>query len=335
MPEPGTEAWTGFLKKLKEASPEDYRSALLLGGGITQALQKEISRSKRRDQFKEFFARLFLRDHPTGKVPDKRKIGLLLFLLVGGLFAFAFFFGTAPKKKAQGGGVGTQAVSGLLGKEGASSGIPTVDVSGRAKDLNAHSPEGQGDFGPGHGQSQAGQERTTYPAGSGVAPSSVQGQGQVESSTSPSPQGGQTGGLPNLPPPPPPVYGSYASAGMPPEPSLAQAQTALPGPPPMVLYMSTGMPSQASPSSAPSPAPTGTDTSLERGMEASPSPMLVQQVPSGGILVYTGSPPSGMAVGQGDTVSPAPSPTPYPVNPPGEPFMPSGSPSGVGALERR
>ncbi len=49
MPDPGTREWSEFLKRLKEENPEDYRAALLLGGGVTKALEKEIQRAKRRD----------------------------------------------------------------------------------------------------------------------------------------------------------------------------------------------------------------------------------------------------------------------------------------------
>ncbi|RTI49584.1 hypothetical protein CSW14_11355 [Thermus scotoductus] len=105
MPDPGTREWSEFLKRLKEENPEDYRAALLLGGGITKALETEIQRAKRRDAIKSLWTRLFTREHRGKAVPDKRKIGLLAFALVGGLFMFAFFVGTSPKKEAAGGGV--------------------------------------------------------------------------------------------------------------------------------------------------------------------------------------------------------------------------------------
>lgn len=293
MPEPGTQAWVDFLKKLKEASPEDYRSALLLGGGITQALQKEIVRSQRRDSLKELFNRLFMRQHPTGTVPDKRKIGLIIFLLVGGLFLFAFFFSTAPKKEAKGGGVGT-ALAGQLAPGKAEVGdAPVVRAEPKAQGTSQPGSDGEAAGTSGSASASSGDSGAplTQEGSSLTSPAGANG-GVLP--PPPSAPGGETQPIPSPPPPPPPVYGSFGTSSLPPDPSLAASGVASgPAAPPMVLYASPGV-SAASPSvssqtpsapaSGPAPEPSSSGYALPGGM-------YVHSVPSGGMIVVA-SPPS-------------------------------------------
>lgn len=327
MPEPGTQAWVEFLKKLKEASPEDYRSALLLGGGITQALQREIARSQRRDSLKELFNRLFMRQHPTGAVPDKRKIGLAIFLLVGGLFVFAFFFGTAPKKEAEGGGVGA-AVAGQLASGKAEVGdAPVVRAEPKAQGTSQSSSDGE----PASGTSGS----ASAPSGDLGAPLTQEGSSSTSSaganggvlSPPPSTPGGGTQSIPPPPPPPPPVYGSFGTSSPPPDPSLAASGAASgPAAPPMVLYASPGV-SAASPSASPQtpsapasgPAPEPSSSGY-----ALPGGMYVYSIPSGGMMVVA-SPPSPVGMTAASQTPPESSGQEVPPLLPPTPGMPGGN----------
>ncbi len=331
MPEPGTAPWTEFLRKLKESAPEDYRSALLLGGGVTQALQKEIQRAQRRDALRNLFTRFFLRDHPTGKVPDKRKIGLLIFLLVGGLFSAAFFLGNSPKKEARGGGLGAGVVSGLASSGNSSgSSIPKVSVSPQEVPGNTSEPVSSSSTSeapsPGSsslGSSTSGSSATPFP--STGSPTQGEGMGNV----------GQQNTLGNLPPPPPPVYGGVAGGTVPPPPdaSLSTQGAQVVGPPPMVLYANPGMPTGTASSppgfagSTPPPSgPSEPGVSSSQG-SGNTGEMAVFQTPPGGMLVVQSAPASGMQV-----VSETPSPSgvgetptsPVPMGPMGPQFPQGG-----------
>ena len=333
MPEPGTPAWVDFLKRLKEEAPEDYRSALLLGGGLTQALQREIARSQRRDAINDLFSRLFMRGHPTGKVPDKRKIGLLLFLVVGGLFAFAFFFGTAPKKEAEGGGIGAVAV-GKLAEGGSVKGEGEQSSQSSTKE-SAQNTQGPNkdlpvvNASPSEGSVAGAVSSLAATDGSSSTPSATGANGASATAGAT----GGTGAVPNLPPPPPSVYGSYgSSAPPPPDSSLASGQTGgyTVSPPPMVLYAASGMPQGASPApqaASPAPAPTVEQTASGQSL---PGGMQVYTGQTGGMLVVSSSTPpapSGMSVsGVGQEATPTlPPVNPPTVNPPSyPPEMPGG-----------
>lgn len=339
MPEPGTQAWVEFLKKLKEASPEDYRSALLLGGGITQALQKEIARSQRRDSLKELFNRLFMRHHPTGAVPDKRKIGLIIFLLVGGLFIFAFFFSTAPKKKAEGGGVGV-AVAGQLAPDKAEvkgENAPVVSVQPRTQGTSRSGSGGEAASGISGSASAAAGTSGSALASSGDlgAPLTQEGSSSTSSAGAnggvlpppPSTPGGGTQSIPSPPPPPPPVYGSFGTSSPPPDPSLAASGAASgPAAPPMVLYASPGV-SAASPSASPQtpsapasgPAPEPSSSGY-----ALPGGMYVYSIPSGGMMVVA-SPPSPVGMTAASQTPPESSGQEVPPLLPPTPGMPGGN----------
>lgn len=330
MPEPGTTAWVDFLKRLKEEAPEDYKNAILLGGGVTQALQREIQRSKRRDFAKELLGRFFTRQHPTGNVPDKRKWGLWLFLIVGGLFAFAFFFGTAPKKEAKGGGVGAVVAGGLASGDG----VPTVEASPKgtgteeATKANGNATGADGNAAkvgssPLEGGSQGASGATTAEASS---PGTASGNTGNALSPTPSPPGNVS----NLPAPPPPVYGSYGTTPTPPDPALASSGgTGYPAPPPMVVYASPGMgvssQGQAQGQPATSPPPSGGSVEPQAQGYTLPSGMMVYTAPSPGMMVVA-SPPSqgGMVVaseggnqGELSPTSTVPMPSPYPTYPQG------------------
>lgn len=331
MPEPGTPAWVDFLKRLKEEAPEDYRSALLLGGGLTQALQREIARSQRRDAINNLFSRLFMREHPTGKVPDKRKIGLLLFLVVGGLFAFAFFFGTAPKKEAKGGGIGAVAAGKLA--EGGSVKWEGEQSSQSSTKESAQNTQGPNkdlpvvNASPSEGSVAGAVSSLAATDGSSSTPSATGANGASATAGAT----GGTGAVPNLPPPPPPVYGSYgSSAPPPPDSSLASGQTGgyTVSPPPMVLYAAPGMPqgaSSAPQAASPAPAPTVEQTASGQSL---PGGMQVYTGQTGGMLVVSSPAPSGMSVsGVGQVALPEGQthPTLPPVNPPSYPSeMPGG-----------
>jgi len=288
MPQPGTGEWTEFLKRLKEENPDDYRSALLLGGGVTKALEKEIQRSQRRDTIKNLFNRLFTREHRGKNVPDKRKIGLIVFTVVGGLFLLAFFVGTSPKKEATGGGiakVGQVAASSEKtpettvsppGKEGKNKGSsPSATESGLADMISSAAT----------GKSETSGAGAGGPGVSGAGAATSPGTG----TTPGSPGAGSAPGT--LPPPPAPVY--YGGTA-PPPPDTAYAATGSAAgqmavtPPPMVIYADPGLPvgspvppeGAASQPSQSAPQATGQPTPLSGGM-------LYYNVPSGGMTVVT------------------------------------------------
>lgn len=307
MPEPGTTEWTEFLKRLKEEAPEDYRKALLLGGGITTALQKEIQRSKRRDAIQGLFNRLFFRTHQGKAVPDKRKIGLLVFAIVGVIFSLAFFVGTAPKKEASGGGIA-----------GVSKGIADSESKSVVPEVSSTKTE---PLGP------ASVEKADSAVSSSGSTGSPLVSGGTNSPSSTAPSGGNgEGSTPGtapssvVPPPPPPVYGSATS--VPPPPDAAYGATGTGGgavlsPPPMVLYADPGMPvsvPQASQPGTPPPASTGTPPSAlgGTGTEGSGSPMLFIAVQPSSMMVVNGEPPT--------TVSPE---NPSPAYPGGSPPIPT------------
>jgi len=309
IPEPGTQEWLGFVTGLKEESPDDYRKALLLGGGITAALQKEIQRSKRRDATKGFLNRLFFRQHQGKSVPDKRKIGLLILTLVGGLFMFAFFMGTSPKKEAEGGGLVKGVPTGQQ-KTAETSEPPIISVS-------PLSPPGSQ---AGTGSPEGSSDSTSLASALSSASSSSSGASTAEGASAPT-------SPPNLPPPPPPVYGS--GSPVPPPPDAAYSAGNPPGqavvyPPPMVLYADPGVPV------APTPNLSSTASTASAPASPSPSESPVTE-PRGGMLFITNQPASMMVVsGQGQpgmvVFEPGSTP-PSPALPPGQPPFPPETPT--------
>ena len=315
MPEPGTQEWLGFLTRLKEESPDDYRKALLLGGGVTAALQKEIQRSKRRDAVQGFLNRLFFRQHQGKKVPDKRKIGLLIFVVVGGLFMLAFFVGTSPKKEAQGGGL-VKGVPTAQQKVGETGDLPTVSASpssgSEASDSSADSSDS-----------------TSLASILSSASSSTGSSASAGSSTSPTGDASPSPTPPvpaqNVPPPPPPVYGTGSPVPPPPDTSYSAGNPSEPGgivyPPPMVLYADPGMPVSPIPNpptanAAPSTLPSEpTNTSEPRG-----GMLFITNQPSSTMIV-SGQAQSGMAVSEPGSTQADPFPsTPQSPYPPGAPM---------------
>jgi hypothetical protein len=328
MPEPGTQEWLGFLTRLKEESPDDYRKALLLGGGVTAALQREIQRSKRRDAVQGFFKRLFFRQHQGKNVPDKRKIGLLIFALVGGLFMFAFFVGTGPKKEAEGGGLvkGVPVAQQGVGETGEP---PTVSASPYSGSKVSESKAGMG-------SSEGSSDSTSLTSILSSASSTGSSASASSSTSSPSTGDGATSSptppapAQNVPPPPPPVYGTGSFVPPPPDTSYSAGNQSGQGgvvyPPPMVLYADPGMPvgptlnppstasmANTAPSTPPPSEPT--NTSEPRG-----GMLFITNQPSS-MMIVSGQAQSGMAVsepspGQADSFSPTPQ-SPYP---PGAPM---------------
>ena len=290
MPDPGSRKWGDFLRKLKEENPEDYKMALLLGGAVTQALQREIQRSQVRDQLKGLFARLFLREGRDGKAPHKRKIALFLFTLVGSLFLIAFFFGTSPKKEATGGGVGVAAAAGVLSREtGASAGL---DEGGAGKAEADETPlvnvnAGNAENADGKPGNASGNARGMSSSGAGSGTEAIGGAGS-----------GAT-----VPPPPPPVYGIAGAVPPPPDTSLsASGQSGQGfGPPPLILYQDTGLPGVASPGAAvitqTSPPASSASASTSSGSNTGTAGgMLFLALPSSGMLVVQGVPQGGMTM---------------------------------------
>jgi hypothetical protein len=321
MPEPGTQEWLGFLTRLKEESPDDYRKALLLGGGVTAALQREIQRSKRRDAVQGFFKRLFFRQHQGKNVPDKRKIGLLIFVVVGGLFMFAFFVGTGPKKEAEGGGL-VKGVPTAQQKVGETGDLPTVSASpsSGSKALGSEAEAGS---------SADSSDSASLASILSSASSSTGSSASAGSSTSPTGDASLSPTPPvpaqNVPPPPPPVYGTGSPVPPPPDTSYSAGnqpgQVGVVYPPPMVLYADPGMPVGPTPNpstanTAPStPPPEPTNTSEPRGgmlfITNQPSPM----------MIVSGQAQSGMAVSEPGPAQADPFPsTPQSPYPPGAPM---------------
>ena len=321
MPEPGTQEWLGFLTRLKEESPDDYRKALLLGGGVTAALQKEIQRSKRRDAVQGFLNRLFFRQHQGKSVPDKRKIGLLIFAVVGGLFMFAFFVGTSPKKEAQGGGL--------------VKGVPTagqVEEAGEPPTVSASPSSGSKASGSeaGTGSSAGSSDTTSLASILSSASSSTGSSASAGSSASSSPTGdassSPTPPAQDVPPPPPPVYGTGSPVPPPPDTSYSAGnqpgQVGVVYPPPMVLYADPGMPVGPTPNpstanTAPSTPPPSepTNTSEPRG-----GMLFITNQPSS-MMIVSGQAQSGMAVSEPGSVQANPFPsTPQSPYPPGTPM---------------
>jgi len=336
MPEPGTQEWLGFLIRLKEESPDDYRKALLLGGGVTAALQKEIQRSKRRDAVQGFLNRLFFRQHQGKNVPDKRKIGLLIFAVVGGLFMLAFFVGTSPKKEAQGGGL-VKGVPTVVGETGEP---PTVSASPSSGSKASGSEAGTG-------SSAGSSDSTSLASILSSASSSTGSSASAGSSTSSSPTGDASSSpmppapaqdVPLLPPPPPPVYGTGSPVPPPPDTSYSAGNPSGPGgvvyPPPMVLYADPGMPVGPTPNSpstastantAPSTPPPSepTNTSEPRG-----GMLFITNQPSS-MMIFSGQAQSGMAVSEPGPDQTTPSPhTPQSPYPPGVPMPYPNAPGG-------
>lgn len=343
MPDPGTREWSEFLKRLKEENPEDYRAALLLGGGITKALETEIRRAKRRDAIKSLWNRLFTREHRGKAAPDKRKIGLLAFALVGGLFVFAFFVGTSPKKEATGGGV----VKGIPVNETQMA----VSASEGKTEATGNTAEGKTEATENTADSTANTQTQPGLTEKGLADmlNSISGEaGTTGSGNGASPSGSGTGnevpptgtGTPTapgtLPPPPTPVY-SGGALPPPPDTSYAAMSAGQTGnlPPPMVIYADPGMPVTTSTSpTSPSPgntppeavsAPQATGTSL--GL---PGGMLYLNYPGAGMMVVTIPQQEGMNAvssqpSETSSSSPAPNavPSPYPQNPPMPPTSPN------------
>ncbi len=313
MPEPGTQEWVGFLTRLKEESPDDYRKALLLGGGVTAALQKEIQRSKRRDAVQGFLNRLFFRQHQGKNVPDKKKIGLLIFAVVGGLFLLAFFVGTSPKKEATGGGLvrgvptaeqveengepPTVSASPFSGSEASGSSADSSDSTSLASLLSSAS--------------------STGPSGSAGSSASPTGDASL-SPTSPAP-------AQDIPPPPPPVYGTGSPVPPPPDTSYSAGnqpgQAGVVYPPPMVLYADPGMPV------GPIPNPSTASTANTAPSTPPPSEPVNTSEPRGGMLFITNQPSSMMIVsGQAQSGMAVSEPTPAQTDPfpstPQSPFPP-------------
>jgi hypothetical protein len=328
IPEPGTQEWLDFLTRLKEESPDDYRKALLLGGGVTAALQKEIQRSKRRDAVQGFLNRLLFRKHQGKSVPDKRKIGLLIFFVVGGLFIFAFFVGTSPKKEATGGGL--------------VKGVPTaqqkVEGTGEPPTVSASPSSGSKASGSeaGTGSSAGSSDSTSLASILSSASSSTGSSASAGSSTSSSPTGGASSSptppapAQNVPPPPPPVYGTGSSVPPPPDTSYSAGNQSGQGgvvyPPPMVLYADPGMPVGPTPNSPYTASTTNTAPSTPP-----PSEPTNTSEPRGGMLFITNQPSSmtivsgqgqsGMAVSESGSAQANPSPsTPQSPYPPGTPM---------------
>ncbi len=316
MPEPGTQEWLGFLTRLKEESPDDYRKALLLGGGVTAALQKEIQRSKRRDAVQGFLNRLFFRQHQGKNVPDKRKIGLLIFVVVGGLFMFAFFVGTSPKKEAQGGGlvkgVPTAGQVEEVGEPPTVSASPSSGISGSSADSSDSTPLAS------ILSSASSSTGSSASAGSSASPTG-------DASSSPTPPAPAQ----DIPPPPPPVYGTGSPVPPPPDTSYSAGNPSGPGgivyPPPMVLYADPGMPvgpipnpstastANAAPSTPPPSEPT--NTSEPRG-----GMLFITSQPSS-MMIVSGQAQSGMAVFEPGSTQADPFPsTPQSPYPPGAPM---------------
>ena len=318
MPEPGTQEWLGFLTRLKEESPDDYRKALLLGGGVTAALQKEIQRSKRRDAVQGLLNRLLFRQHQGKSVPDKRKIGLLIFTVVGGLFMFAFFVGTSPKKEAEGGGL----VKGVttVGQVEEAGEPPTVSASpssgSKASGSEADSSDSTS-LASMLSSVSAGSSTSSSPTGNTASSSPTEG-----ASSSPTPPAPAQ----NIPPPPPPVYGTGSPVPPPPDTSYSAGNQPGPGgvvyPPPMVLYADPGMPVGPTPNpstvnTAPSTPPPSepTNTSEPRGGML----FITNQPPS--MMIVSGQAQSGMAVSEPGPAQADPFPsTPQPPYPPGAPM---------------
>lgn len=325
MPDPGTREWSEFLKRLKGENPEDYRAALLLGGGITKALETEIQRAKKRDAIKSLWTRLFTREHRGKAVPDKRKIGLLAFALVGGLFMFAFFMGTSPKKEATGGGV----VKGIPVNEtqmavSASEGKTEATGNTANSTANTQTQPGLAEKGLADMLNSTSGEAGTTGSGNGASPSGSGTGNEVP------PTGTGTSTAPGtLPPPPTPVY-SGGALPPPPDTSYAAMSAGQTGnlPPPMVIYADPGMPVTTStsptspspgntpPEAASTPQATGTSLGLPGGM-------FYLNYPGAGMMVVTISQQEGMNAvssqpSETSSSSPAPNavPSPYPQNAP-------------------
>lgn len=336
IPEPGTKEWPEFLKRLKEENPEDYRAALLLGGGITKALEKEIQRAKRRDAVKSLWNRLFNREHKGKTVPDKRKIGLLIFTVVGGLFLLAFFVGTAPKKEATGGGV----VKGIP-VSGSKTSNPTPSVSLSTENMANNTEAGKGQPSPTEkGLADMLNSSSSKTDKEGNASSSSGGASSPGGTTQGSASGnpGTTPGT--LPPPPAPVYSGGA---LPPPPDTSYAATGGAGmgqaavlPPPMVIYADPGMgvASPASPQGAGNtPQTTGTPPE-PTGSTGTPSElpggMLYLNYPNAGMMVVTIPQQGGINASSQPSEpsspsapSPSPASSPYPQNAPMPPTPPN------------
>jgi len=329
MPEPGTQEWSGFLTRLKEESPDDYRKALLLGGGVTTALQKEIQRSKRRDAVQGFLNRLFFRQHQGKNVPDKRKIGLLIFVVVGGLFMLAFFVGTSPKKEATGGGlISGVPTAGQVGKNGEPSTVsasPSSGTKASGSEAGTGSSAGSSDSPP---LASILSSASSSTGSSASAASSTSPTGDASSSPTP-PVPAQ-----NVPPPPPPVYGTGSPVPPPPDTSYSAGnqpgQAGVVYPPPMVLYADPGMPVGPTPNpstanTAPSTPPPSepTNTSEPRG-----GMLFITNQPSS-MMIVSGQAQSGMAVSEPGPAQADPFPsTPQSPYPPGAPMPFPNTPGG-------
>jgi hypothetical protein len=287
-------------------------------------LQKEIQRSKQRDAIRGFFNRLFFRKHQGKSVPDKRKIGLLIFVLVGGLFMFAFFVGTSPKKEAQGGGL-VKGVPTAQQKVGETGELPTVSAfpssGGKASGSEA-----------GTGSSAGSSDSPPLASILSSASSSTGSSASAASSTSPTGDASSSPTPPvpaqNVPPPPPPVYGTGSPVPPPPDTSYSAGnqpgQAGVVYPPPMVLYADPGMPVGPTPNpstastanAAPSTLPSEpTNTSEPRG-----GMLFITNQPSS-MMIVSGQAQSGMAVSESGSAQADPFPsTPQSPYPPGAPM---------------
>jgi hypothetical protein len=283
-------------------------------------LQKEIQRSKRRDAVQGFLNRLFFRQHQGKNVPDKRKIGLLIFALVGGLFILAFFVGTSPKKEAEGGGL-VKGIPTAQQKVEETGEPPTVSVSPSSGNKASGSEAGTGSSADSSDSTPLASILSSASAGSSTSPT-----GDASSSPTPS---APAQDVPLLPPPPPPVYGTGSPVPPPPDTSYSAGNPSGPGgvvyPPPMVLYADPGMPVGPTPNSpstastantAPSTPPSEpTNTSEPRG-----GMLFITNQPSS-MMIFSGQAQSGMAVSEPGSAQADPFPsTPQSPYPPGAPM---------------
>lgn len=262
MPEPGTPAWVDFLKRLKEEAPEDYRSALLLGAVLPRRFRGKSPAHSAGTPSTTCFPAFSCGNTLPAKSLIRGRSGFFCSLWLGDFFAFAFFFGTAPKKEAKGGGIGAVA-AGKLAEGGSVKGEGEQSFQSSTKE-SAQNTQGPNkdlpvvNASPSEG-SVAGAVSSLAATGGSSSTSSATGANGASATAGST---GGTGAVPNLPPPPPPVYGSYgSSAPPPPDSSLASGQTGgyTVSPPPMVLYAASGMPQGASPApqtASPAPAPT-------------------------------------------------------------------------------
>jgi hypothetical protein len=285
-------------------------------------LQKEIQRSKRRDAVQGFLNRLFFRQHRGKSVPDKRKIGLLIFALVGGLFILAFFVGTSPKKKAEGGGL-VKGVPTAQQKVEETGEPPTVSASPSSGSKASGSEAGTG--------SSAGSSDSTSLASILSSASSTGSSTSAGSSTSSSPTGGASSSptppapAQNVPPPPPPVYGTGSPVPPPPDTSYSAGNQSGQGgvvyPPPMVLYADPGVPVGPTPNpSTANTAPSTPPSEPTNTSEPTGGMLFITNQPSS-MMIVSGQAQSGMAVSEPGSAQANPYPsTPQSPYPPGTPM---------------